>query len=88
MAKAKRAKEPQASAGMDTAMRLWGRGNVFAARQASRRVLDAEGSSAGERTEAEVLLRATSPDRKTRLVAFGAVLLLLLVLAVLKVVGG
>jgi hypothetical protein len=88
MAKAKRAKEAQASGGMDTAMRLWSRGNVLAARQASRRVLDAEGSSAGERAEAEGLLRATSPDRKIRLIAFGAVLLLLLILAGLKVVGG
>jgi hypothetical protein len=88
MAKAKRAKEAPASTGMDSAMRLWGRGNVFAARRASRNILDGEGSSAGERAEAEGLLRATSPDQKTRLIAFGAVLLLVLVLVVLKVVGG
>jgi hypothetical protein len=33
------------------------------------------------------LLSATSPDQRTRLVAFGAVLLLALVLLALKLVG-
>jgi len=87
MAKARRAREAHAASGMEAAFRLWGKGNVLAARETSRRILGDEGSSAAERAEAEEVLRATSPDQRTRLVAFGALLLLGLILVGLKILG-
>ena len=86
MAKAKRAREAHLSTGMEAAFQLWGKGNVLAARRASRRLLEGE-SNEVERAQAQELIRATSPDQRTRLVAFGALLLLGLVLVVLKLVG-
>jgi hypothetical protein len=86
MAKTKRAREAHASSGMEAAFRLWGKGNVLGARRAAARVLEGE-PNAAERAEAEELLQATFPDRRTRLVAFGAVLLLGLILVTLKFLG-
>jgi hypothetical protein len=86
MAKARRAKETHAQSDVETAFQLWGKGNVAGARRIARRILESEGS-ASERAQAEELLKATSPDRRTRLVAFGSLLLLGLVLVVLKLLG-
>jgi hypothetical protein len=86
MAKARRSREVHPPSGMEAVFQLWGRGNVLGARRAARQLLEAD-SSAAERAAAEEVLRATFPDRRTRLVAFGALLLLGLILTVLKVVG-
>jgi len=87
MAKGKRAREGHAAAGAEAAFHLWGRGNVLGARRAAKQLLLAEDSSASERASAEEILAATWPDQRTRLVSFGALLLLGLILVVLKALG-
>ena len=86
MSKSKRAREGHGSSEMEAAFQLWGKGNVLAARRASQRILEAEPTEV-DRTEAVELLKATFPDQRTRLVAFGALFLLGLVLVVLKFLG-
>jgi hypothetical protein len=86
MAKGKRSKEAPAPDGMEAAFQLWGKGNVAGARKVAAGVLAFEPGDAG-RSEAEELLKATVPDHRTRLVAFGSLLLLGLVLVVLKLLG-
>ncbi len=86
MAKGKRNREASAPDGMEAAFQLWGKGNVAAARKVAAGVLASEPSATG-RTEAEEVLKATVPDQRTRLVAFGSLLLLGLVLVVLKLLG-
>jgi hypothetical protein len=86
MAKARRAKETNVQSDVETAFQLWGKGNVAGARRIARRILESE-ASANERAQAEELLKANSPDQRTRLVAFGSLLLLGLVLVVLKLLG-
>jgi hypothetical protein len=86
MAKAKRAREGHAPSEVEAAFQLWRKGNVLGARRVARRILEA-GPEGSDRAEAQELLKATSPDQRTRLVAFGALLLLALILVALKVVG-
>jgi len=86
MAKAKRGREAPPASGMESAYQLWAKGNVRGARLVAENVLGSNPSD-GDRQRAEELLRATFPDRRTRLVAFGSLLLIALVLIALKLAG-